>query len=101
MIDKEQATEIRRQIGMNILAISGGRTKAIDNGIEMPCGAGYRVRVVLDPSDTYTVSRVFKRGGKEFPKGSRSNVYCDEVSEVAYFASCFRSYDENEWMSKA
>lgn len=101
-MDNEQRKEIVRQIGCNIWAISGGRVVAIDNGIEMNAGGGgYHVRVVLDASDTYTVSRVFKRAGKEFPKGSRSDVYCDEVSEVAYYASCFRSYDENEWMAKA
>jgi hypothetical protein len=50
--------------------------------------------------DDYTVSRVFKRGGKEFIHGQRSGVYCDQVSEAAYFASCFNSYDENEWPDK-
>jgi len=101
MIEAEQRKEIVQQIGRNIWAICGGRIKAIQDGIAMQAGAGYWVTVELDASDTYTVTRLFKRGGKVWVKGSRSNVYCDEVSEVAYFASCFRSYDENQWVSKA
>jgi hypothetical protein len=58
------------------------------------------VHVELDASDTYIVSRVFKRGGKVFVKGVRDNVYCDEVGEAAYRASCFRSYDADEWVGK-
>jgi hypothetical protein len=73
---------------------------AIEDGIELPVGSGYTVRVVLDPMDTYTVTRVFTRSGKEFIHGSRSDVYCDEVAEVAYYASCFHSYDETEWPAK-
>lgn len=98
MIYPEQRQEIARQIGMgNILAISGGRVIGIEDGIELPVSNGYRVRVVLDPSDTYTVSRIFTRSGTEFIHGSRSDTYCDQVSEAAYRASCFRSYNEQEW----
>lgn len=98
MIYPEQRQEIASQIGRgNILAISGGRVTAIADGIELPVSNGYRVRVVLDPSDTYTVSRIFTRNGTEFVHGERSNTYCDEVSELAYRASCFRSYNETEW----
>lgn len=101
-ISPEERAEIRRQIGqMAILSISGGRVNALPDGIELPVGSGYRVRVRLTPMDTYTVQRVFVRGGKEFPKGERTDVYFDEVSEVAYYAGMFRSYDETEWMSKA
>lgn len=96
----EEQQAIRDQIGMNILAISGGVWNRIADGIEMPCGAGYTVRVQLTPGDDYTVTRVFKRAGEEFIHGSRKGVFCDEVSEVAYFASCFRSYSELEWPSK-
>jgi hypothetical protein len=42
------------------------------------------------------VRRVFRRAGREWIKGERDRVYCDEVGEVAYHASCFRSYDENQ-----
>jgi hypothetical protein len=96
-IDRQQ---IIQQIGTgNILAISGGRIIGTENGIELPVSNGYSVRIELDPSDTYTVTRVFKRAGKEFVKGSRSDVYCDQLSEIAYRAGMFRSYDENEWPS--
>jgi hypothetical protein len=97
-IDPEQRAEIARQIGTgNVLSISGGRVTALPDGIELPVSNGYRVRVHLDPSDTYTVERVFVRAGKTTIKGSRSNVYFDEVGELAYRAGMFRSYDENEW----
>lgn len=83
-ISPQERQQIVEQIGAHIWAISGGRVVAIDGGVELPAGSGYRVRVVLDPSDTYTVTRVFIRGGREFAKGDRTNVYCDEVGNVAY-----------------
>lgn len=80
-------SEIARQIGrLNILSISGGRVVAHENGIELPVSNGYRVRIELAPDDTYTVSRIFKRAGKEWVKGQRKGVYFDEVSEAAYYA---------------
>lgn len=99
MIDVAQRADIARQIGrMNILSISGGRVIGIANGIELPVSNGYHVRIELTAGDDYTVSRIFKRGAKEFVKGQRERVYCDEVGEIAYRAGMFRSYDENEWM---
>ena len=90
--------EIVRQIGpTNMLAISGGRVRPIKDGIMLPVGSGYHVRVTLTPWDVYLVQRVFIRGGREWVKGERDNVYGDEISEVAYWASCYRSYDELEW----
>lgn len=90
------------QIGrMNLLAISGGRVKPIEHGVELPVGSGYSVRVELNALDYYEVSRVYRRGGKEWVKGHRSDVDCFQLSEVAYYASCFRSYDEGEWPRKA
>jgi hypothetical protein len=100
MITTDQQREIARQIGANIWAISGGRWRPIDNGIELPAGSGYVVRVELTAADDYTVSRVFRRGRQEWLRGQRDRVYCDEVAEAAYFASCFRSYDETEWAAK-
>ena len=98
MIDKAQRDEIAREIGTgNIMAISGGRIYPITHGIELPVSGGYSVRITLDPIDTYTVSRVFRRGGKEFIHGSISYVYADQISELAYRASCFESYDETHW----
>lgn len=98
-ITVEQRRTIAKQVGtMNIMSISGGRIKPLVDGVELPVSNGYHVQVVLDlASDTYTVTRVFRRAGKETTKGSKTNVYCDEVGEQAYRASCFRSYDETEW----
>lgn len=82
------------QIGrMNILAISGGRIERRETGITLKVGAGYSVTVDLDWDDTYVVRRVFKRGAKVWIKGEQRGVYCDEVGEVAYRASSFRSYE--------
>ena len=61
---------------------------------------GYSVTVDLAAGDTYTVRRIFKRAGQTWVKGERTNVYFDEVAQAAYYASCFRSYDEKEWMYK-
>lgn len=82
------------QIGrMNLLAISGGRVRHDGDTLVLPIGSGYSVEVDLDlGSDTYTVRRVFRRAGKRWVKGEQTHVYCDEVGEVAYQASSFRSY---------
>jgi hypothetical protein len=41
--------------------------------------------------DDYEVRRVFRRGGKTWIKGAMRGVYCDDVGEIAYQASCFRN----------
>lgn len=93
----DQRQEIVRQIGrMNVLAISGGRVTAIQDGIELPVGSGYRVRVRLTPMDYYRVERVFIRGGKEYDKGSVDDVDFTQVGELAYLASCYRN-DGGQW----
>jgi hypothetical protein len=86
------------QIGrMNVYAISGGRVGVVKNNdgetieVELPCGAGYRVSIILAWNDTYTVTRQFVRKGTVFQKGTVEDVYCTEVGEVAYQASCFRN----------
>lgn len=101
MIDHEMRVVIRKQIGMgNILSISGGRVIAIPNGIELPVSNGYSVRVEYDEGwDDYTVTRVFKRGDKEFIHGKAEHVYCGELGEMAYRAGMFRSWDEHQWPS--
>ena len=88
------------QIGqMNILAISGGRVGVVKNNegetieVELPCGAGYRVSIILAWDDTYTVTRQFVRKGTVFQKGTVEGVYCDQVGEIAYQASCFRNVE--------
>ena len=98
MMDNDTRQEIVRQIGiMNIFAISGGRVHPLPDGIDLPVGNGYRVYVRLTAGDDYTVERVFKRNGKVTSHGIETRVYCDEVGEVAYRASCFRNDDSEYW----
>lgn len=97
----EQRDEIVRQVGTgNLMAISGGRVYPMADGVELPVSNGYSVRIRLAAEDTYTVSRVLRRGDREFIKGVRDRVYADEVGNAAYLASCFRSYDANEWPAR-
>ena len=87
------------QIGaMNILAISGGRVRAIDeNTIHLPVSNGYVVEVAYLPGrDLYKVSRLLKRGAKVFQKGSIEDVFAEDLGEIAYLTSCFRSYEMTE-----
>jgi hypothetical protein len=83
-----------QQIGrMNILAISGGRVQYTNDAVVLPVGNGYRVEIELAADDTYTVRRVFKRGAKTFDKGTMKGIYAEDIGDVAYYASCFRSND--------
>jgi hypothetical protein len=94
----EQRQEMLRQIGrMNVLAISGGRVKALTDGIELPVNQGYKVRVRLTPRDYYRVERVLVRGTKEFDKGHLDDVDFEQVANAAYYASCFRNDDNGQW----
>lgn len=98
----DQRKEIVRQIGAgNILCISGGKINPIPDGIELPVSNGFLVRIQLTPLDEYTVTRVFKRSGKEFIHGRAEHVYCDRVSELAYRAGMFRSWSADKWMTGA
>ena len=90
--------ELLNQIGrMNVFAISGGRVSVIVNDeretveIQLPVSNGYRVSIKLGWDDTYTVSRQFVRKGVVFDKGTVEGIYCEEIGEVAYKASCFRN----------
>lgn len=91
--------ELAAQVGrMNIMCISGGRVGVRPTGIDLPVSNGYRVTIDLAANDTYVVRRVFKRGDKEWIKGERREVYCDEVGEAAYYAGMFRSHpDAADW----
>jgi hypothetical protein len=85
-------TTLLKQIGAPTLAaISGLRVMRRATGVTLPVGAGYSVTVDLAADDTYRVARVFKRGAKVWVKGEQTGVYCEEVGEVAYRASCFRN----------
>lgn len=96
------ANEIAGQVGQwNVLAISGGRLLRIKNeqgetvGLRLPVNGTRRVDIVLNWDDTYIVRRIrtVVRGanrGDEVVEFEQSNVYCDEVGEVAYSASCWK-----------
>lgn len=100
------AAEIIRQVGKwNLLAISGGKWgvlyEFVDNvtfypiGAWLPCGAARMVEITLDFDDTYRVRRVRRitRGAQKnggIIEFEQTGVYCDEVGEVAYRASCWR-----------
>jgi hypothetical protein len=93
-MDNMQARELLNQIGSNtVAAISGGRARLAGDTLVLPVSNGYTVEIDLDSSDTYTVRRVFTRGYKRWIKGEISNIYCDQISDIAYDASCFRSND--------
>lgn len=87
--------ELRAQIGgMTVLAISGGRVVRVDDStVDLPVSSGYKVRISLAANDTYTVERVMVRGAKTWIKGARTDVYCDNVSDVAYAASCYKNVE--------
>ena len=92
------ARETFRQIGgMTVAAISGGRmvwapTNERYPDLLLPVSSGYKVRISLRADDTYTVTREMHRAGKVFVKGLQTDVYCDEVGEVCYQASSYKSY---------
>jgi hypothetical protein len=91
------AKQLLNQIGrVNLLCISGGRSRFTGDTLILPVGSGYTVEITLDPSDTYTVRRVFTRGIKRWIKGEVKDVYADEVGEIAYEAHAFRSYEFGE-----
>lgn len=95
--------EVVRQIGgLTLMAISGGRAFPIYSddsddtvGLRLPIDGTRRVDVILDWSDTYTVRRVRTitsgpKRGTDVIEFERSDVYCDEVSSIAYDASCWK-----------
>ena len=101
MIDyNELSSQITHMV---ILSVSGGRwERPGPNIIRFPVSNGYAVEVELDEgSDTYNVRRTFTRKPKgRTVKGERTMVYVDEISQAFYYAGMFRSYDENEWITK-
>lgn len=105
-VDGEMRKMMVSQIArMTLFAISGGRVTAIEHGIKLPVSSGMAVTVELDGNDSYVVRRVFTRvqGGevKTWLHGERTDVYCEELSEVCYYASCYKSYDAETWPTKA
>lgn len=100
--------ELLKQIGkMNVFAISGGRVGVYKPEgecveVELPVSSGYWVRITLAWDDTYTVERVLKRRpkgqtAKEIKVlGRMTGVYCDQVGEIAYLASCYKNVEFGE-----
>lgn len=85
------ATTLRQIGGMNVLAISGGRRSVDSTGaLVLPVSNGYTVRITLAANDTYTVERIYRRGTKITLRTVR-DVYSEQLGDVAYDASCFRS----------
>lgn len=85
------ADQVLAQIGRgNVLAISGGRIITHTNGIVLPVRYGYRVEIFLAADDTYTVERTRVAAGTRKVHARREGVYCDEIGDVAYRASCYR-----------
>lgn len=91
---KCDAKTLVNQIGLrNIFAISGGRIEERTTGITLKVASGYSVTIDLAAGDTYTVRRIYTRAGKVTIKGEVNGIYCDEVGEIAYQASCFRNVE--------
>ncbi len=85
------------QIGMmNIMAVSGGRGTKRPTGMTFPINYGYCVEVDYAANDTYTVQRVRYAKGKRWVKGLVENVYCDELGEMVYRASCYKNVEFGE-----
>lgn len=94
---------VRDQIGlMTVMAVSGGRWGAIrskdgdgDIGLILPCGTNRTVEVTLSFMDTYTVRRYRhvvrgERRGEDIVEYESTDVYCDELSNAVYSASCWQ-----------
>ena len=90
---------ILQQIGIwNVGAISGGRVIGRESGITLPVSNGYSVEVDLASDDSYTVKRVFSRSGKR-TEYVLQGIYCENVGEIAYQASCFRNREFGQKVS--
>ncbi|MCC5807588.1 MAG: hypothetical protein JJU00_14790 [Opitutales bacterium] len=90
------------QIGEGtLLGVSGGRYIVRDSQtLRLPAGCGYAVDVRYNHGeDLYEVSRVYVRDGLTHVKGTRTRIYCDQLAETVWDASCFRNVpfgeDEN------
>ena len=91
--------ELIAQLGkMTFFAICGGKfaiwqPEGETVEADFWCGNGYRVRITLGWDDTWTVQRIFVRKDQVSIKGEMKGVYADQVSDIAYKASCYRSYE--------
>lgn len=94
--------ELKSQIGLRtIYAISGGRYAIHRDKLGKPIGLLFKtatnrfIVIVYHWNDTYSVHR-YRRVVKGANRGQfvvefeQYDVYCDQISEVAYEASCFK-----------
>ena len=89
-MEHDIARTILRQIGGDILAISGGRYRRVGDTVVLPVASGYSVEVTYCRGlDAYRVERIYTRGSKRWVKTSVEDVYADMLAEVAYRASCY------------
>ena len=89
---------ITNQIGRRVLmSICGLRVIRRETGVTLPVASGYTVTVDLAADDTYTVRRIYGRGSRQWVHGERTEVYAEQLSEAAYFASSYKSYSASEW----
>jgi len=87
------AAQLLNQIGNpNLLAITGGRRgmQMGPSAIRLPVSNGFHVYVWLEANDTYRVESVFERSGKRHVKWCRTDVFAQDIGQVAYEASCNR-----------
>ena len=94
-------TVIRQQIGgMTFLGVCGGKwAKIMDHsyscGVILFLGESRALEVILDYDDTYKVRRnrlvtSGKDKGEIVIESETSGVYCDQLTEVVWSASCWK-----------
>lgn len=93
---------IIQQMGVpTFFAVCGGKWTAVVNkdnetvGVLMPTSGSRMVEVILDWMDTYTVrrTRIVTHGDKRgdiVVESETQMVYCDQLNEVVWQASCWR-----------
>ena len=96
--------QILLQIGVpTVMGITGSmhRVFGVTNtdgetcGVILWMGSSRAVEVILDWDDTYTVSRnrmvtKGKNAGTIVTEKSSSGIYCDQLSEIVWDASCWK-----------
>ena len=93
------SAQVQGSVGLKAAAISGGRVvRLTDSTLALPVGSGYRVTVTLNALDMYDVRREFVRGGTVFSHGCET-VFCDDLGETAYRASCYVNVEFGEGAS--
>jgi hypothetical protein len=108
VLSEQQYKDMVDQIGrMNLLAILGGQVIRMSKGVRLPVSSGISVVIELNGNDTYTVKRASscaRFGAVEtiYDHGQRTEVYCEQLAETAYVASCYKSYDKGHaWVDEA